>query len=45
MATGAIGDHLSVLLRSGLVDRSRAGRSVLYRRTPLGHALATSDEE
>jgi DNA-binding transcriptional ArsR family regulator len=44
-ATGATGDHLAVLLRSGLVDRIRVGRSVLYRRTPLGDALATSSED
>lgn len=40
MATGAVGDHLGVLYRAGLVDRDRNGRSVLYRRTPLGDALA-----
>jgi DNA-binding transcriptional ArsR family regulator len=40
LATGAVGDHLSVLRRAGLVDGTRAGRSVLYRRTALGDALA-----
>ena len=39
---GATGDHLKVLLDAGLVSRSRVARSVLYRRTPLGEALATA---
>jgi len=40
LATGAVGDHMAVLRRAGLVDGTRAGRSVLYRRTALGDAVA-----
>ncbi|MFJ7492005.1 ArsR/SmtB family transcription factor [Streptomyces sp. NPDC097727] len=42
---GSVGRHLKVLLGSGLADRRRAGRSVLYFRTDVGDALvgATGD--
>ncbi|MFI9811217.1 ArsR/SmtB family transcription factor [Saccharothrix variisporea] len=39
LALGAVGDHLAVLRRAGLVDRTRRGRSVVYRRTELGDRL------
>ncbi|MBQ1052076.1 winged helix-turn-helix transcriptional regulator [Micromonospora sp. C51] len=39
MSLGGVGDHLSVLRDAGLITRVRSGRSVRYRRTPLGDAL------
>src|SRR5579875_2778318 len=38
-ALGAVGDHLRVLRDAGLVAGARTGRSVVYRRTPIGDAV------
>lgn len=38
-ALGSVGRHLRVLLDAGLVERRRAGRSVLYERTAAGAVL------
>ena len=39
LALGSVGRHLKILLEAGLVLRRRAGRSVLYARTPAGDAV------
>ncbi|MEG8281121.1 ArsR/SmtB family transcription factor [Streptomyces sp. AHA2] len=36
---GSVGRHLRVLLDAGLVEKTRAGRSVLYARTAAGQTL------
>ncbi len=42
VSPGAVSQHLSVLLASGLVSRTRLAGSVLYVRTPTGDRLADS---
>lgn len=41
---GSVGRHLKVLLDAGLVERRRAGRSVLYSRTPAGDVLVEAQD-
>lgn len=36
---GSVGRHLRILTEAGLLERHRAGRSVLYRRSPAGDLL------
>ncbi|MFF7881824.1 ArsR family transcriptional regulator [Streptomyces sp. NPDC007896] len=42
---GSVGRHLKVLLDARLVQRGRAGRSVLYSRTPAGEVLVKAQRE
>ncbi|WP_405916835.1 ArsR/SmtB family transcription factor [Streptomyces sp. NBC_00728] len=42
---GSVGRHLRVLLDARLVERRRAGRSVLYSRTAAGEVLVTAQRE
>jgi DNA-binding transcriptional ArsR family regulator len=41
MSLGGTSTHLAILQQAGLATRARSGRTVLYRRTPLGDALAS----
>ncbi|WP_458244348.1 ArsR/SmtB family transcription factor [Streptomyces sp. MAI_2237] len=41
---GSVGRHLKVLLDAGLVERRRAGRSVLYSRTSAGDVLVEAQD-
>ncbi|WP_375485681.1 DUF5937 family protein [uncultured Jatrophihabitans sp.] len=45
LAVGAVGDHLRVLREAGFVTGTRTGRSVVYRRTPIGDAVAAGAGE
>ena len=42
---GSVGRHLKVLLDARLVQRRRAGRSVLYYRTVAGEALPEAQQD
>jgi len=44
-ALGSVGRHLRVLLDARLVERRRAGRSVLYSRTAAGEVLVTAQRD
>jgi len=42
---GSVGRHLRILLAAGLLERRRAGRAVLYRRSPAGDLLVRIQNE
>ena len=42
LGLGSVGGHLKTLRESGLVQRRRGGRSVLYYRTPAGDVLVSA---
>jgi DNA-binding transcriptional ArsR family regulator len=44
LGLGSVGRHLKILLDAGLVQRRRAGRSVIYSRTRPGDTLAIAGE-
>jgi DNA-binding transcriptional ArsR family regulator len=43
VSPAGVSEHLGVLTRAGLVEARRAGRRVLYARTPMGEALLTPE--
>ncbi|WP_431980497.1 DUF5937 family protein [Streptomyces qinglanensis] len=45
LAPSSVSAHLAALRGAGLLASSRAGRQVLYGRTPLGRALAAGRDE
>lgn len=44
LSVGAVGDHLAILYQAGLLDRTRAGCKVFYRRTPQADVLVSAAE-
>lgn len=45
LSPATISHHLSVLMRSGLLDRQRAGRTVLYKRNDRADTLVSRGSE
>ncbi|MBF4160815.1 helix-turn-helix domain-containing protein [Nocardioides acrostichi] len=45
LSPAGVSAHLGVLLEAGLLTRSRMGRTVVYRRSPLGDALAAAGDD
>ncbi|MET9344438.1 MULTISPECIES: winged helix-turn-helix domain-containing protein [unclassified Nonomuraea] len=43
LALGTVGEHVGALRGAGLVTGARAGRGVVYARTPLGDALVSGE--
>jgi len=42
---GSVGRHLKILLDAGLLERRRAGRSVLYYRTAVAESLVAAGHD